>query len=253
MTTTGMVVVSVLVVIYLIYNDKQEEKKSKRKSKLILEAQRQKKKEIEEFNQRMEARPEEVKAREQEEGKRRAIESLKSNKYFKSEEEKKEIEDMIKLLISKFSNMEISSKFTADAKKASVQKWKLLLKASKLPMYAYMNIDELNHLDLNEVYENIDKRDRPWKYFSGNEMPVDIKEKYLQSNEWRKLKSRRLKLANNKCEAKNCSNTKNLDLHHIDYDSLGHEDINDVRIVCRKCHNELHELLGYNREGYFPI
>ncbi len=262
MTTEGMITIAIIVVAYIYYTDERDKKKRRQESIELDKKRKREQKEREERERKekliQDARPEEEKARERDELQKKAIEKLKSNKAYQAikeiERNRKETEDSIKLLISKFENMEITSKYNAKAKKASVLKWKMLLKLSKLSKYIDMHVGELNQLDLKEVSKILDKYEQPWKYIDEpTEMPYDIKEKYLQSKDWHKLKSKRLRLASNQCEVENCLNTKNLDLHHIDYHSLGNEDINDVRIVCRKCHDEIHEMYGYSKDEYFPI
>ncbi len=63
-----------------------------------------------------------------------------------------------------------------------------------------------------------------------------MKDQYLESEDWHNLKLKRLKIANNQCEAKDCFNTKKLELHHQNCCNLANEDIDDVRIVSRQCH-----------------
>lgn len=60
------------------------------------------------------------------------------------------------------------------------------------------------------------------------------------------IKSRRFILANYGCEAcgGSCGDTR-IDLHHNCYDRFGLERISDVIILCRTCHDILHE--GWNR------
>jgi len=83
-------------------------------------------------------------------------------------------------------------------------------------------------------------------------MSAIAKQTYMQSPEWKVLKDQRLKLANHKCES--CGSTSNLHLHHIDYSTLGCEDISHVRILCKQCHQAQHDHYGMSRETiYLPI
>lgn len=36
----------------------------------------------------------------------------------------------------------------------------------------------------------------------------------------------------------------NMDTHHIDYASIGNERFGDLIVICRGCHDELHEFIG---------
>jgi hypothetical protein len=56
---------------------------------------------------------------------------------------------------------------------------------------------------------------------------------------WQSLRYRRLVLCNRKCEAPGCNNAAS-DCHHLHYDTLGFEEIDDVRMLCRECHDAQH-------------
>ena len=79
--------------------------------------------------------------------------------------------------------------------------------------------------------------------------------KYLKSEEWKELKKLLLEEAEYECER--CEG-KATELHHLNYDNLGHEILGvDVMAVCKNCHKEIHEeegdyreYLGYNNYGY---
>jgi len=78
------------------------------------------------------------------------------------------------------------------------------------------------------------------------------KDIYLQSPEWHALKQQRLSIANHSCESCGQSNIP-LELHHITYERLTMEHIDDLRIVCRNCHQSIHDTYGYDRTTYYPI
>ena len=78
-----------------------------------------------------------------------------------------------------------------------------------------------------------------------------IKAEYMQSVEWKQLKADRLAVANYKCES--CGSEHNLELHHITYEQLTAEHIDDLRILCNICHNKLQAQLGYDRKTLYPI
>lgn len=79
------------------------------------------------------------------------------------------------------------------------------------------------------------------------------KEKYMKGLQWRNLKTQRMSLANHKCEVEGCGSATDLNLHHIHYENLTAEKLEDLRIVCQECHHKLHEKLGYDRGGFYPI
>ncbi len=57
---------------------------------------------------------------------------------------------------------------------------------------------------------------------------------YMQSDKWRarcfRLKQRR----GYRCER--CGSGMQIEVHHLNYDRLGHELDDDLQIVCHKCH-----------------
>jgi 5-methylcytosine-specific restriction endonuclease McrA len=70
-------------------------------------------------------------------------------------------------------------------------------------------------------------------------------EKYLKSPEWQKKRSERLKIDNYKCQR--CGYSYCLQVHHLNYDTLGHEDVyKDLITLCRPCHEEIEKAKGDN-------
>jgi hypothetical protein len=58
--------------------------------------------------------------------------------------------------------------------------------------------------------------------------------KYIQSPEWKKKREKAFEFLGRKCSK--CKRTNNLDVHHINYDNLYEERINDVVVLCAVCH-----------------
>lgn len=83
---------------------------------------------------------------------------------------------------------------------------------------------------------------------------AEAKEAYLKSAQWNELRLERLRIAQNKCE--HCGSTKQLQCHHITYERLTQEHIDDLAILCggsNGCHQRIHDLLGYDRTTEYPI
>ena len=91
------------------------------------------------------------------------------------------------------------------------------------------------------------------EYFSNMYALRETKKEHLRSCFWQQLKQKRAEIIGGyKCEA--CGKyTHKLDLHHVTYEHLTFEKIEDVRLLCRNCHNSLHKLLGYDRSTKYPI
>lgn len=60
---------------------------------------------------------------------------------------------------------------------------------------------------------------------------------YLKTDHWRHLKSRKLAIVK-ACEF--CGSKSNLDVHHRRYRQLYDVELDDLAVLCRKCHDELH-------------
>ena len=62
-------------------------------------------------------------------------------------------------------------------------------------------------------------------------------QKYLKSEDWLK---RRNELIKAKGECRMCGTKKRLLCHHLNYNCLGTETLDDVWVVCLRCHNKIH-------------
>lgn len=69
---------------------------------------------------------------------------------------------------------------------------------------------------------------------------LDYRSQYLRSPEWREKRRQRLNLAKYRCEqcgAPDGPPKAPLDVHHLAYDRLGNENIDeDLVALCRPCH-----------------
>ena len=77
------------------------------------------------------------------------------------------------------------------------------------------------------------------------------KAKHLLTQYWKDLKAKRIHVFGNKCEA--CGCTGPLELHHVTYVRLGAEQLDDVRLTCRSCHQSTHDEYGYDRDTLYPL
>lgn len=68
---------------------------------------------------------------------------------------------------------------------------------------------------------------------------------YLQSPEWRAVRAAALDRANHKCSR--CGATQRLEVHHLSYLRLGHEQPEDLRVLCSRCHDTEHYVEGWTR------
>ena len=121
-------------------------------------------------------------------------------------------------------------------------------------LFVFSLFDHENREEIEIDYPDFqDNEDSQREYFSDIYAPKKMKQEHLHSEYWKALKQRRLILVGDyKCEA--CAKpTDKLDLHHITYEHLTFEKLEDVRLLCRTCHSSLHKLLGYDRSTRYPI
>ena len=75
-----------------------------------------------------------------------------------------------------------------------------------------------------------------------NSLPIVPRRRYsdyLESDHWQGVRVLALRRSGNKCQL--CAGKKTLDVHHNSYARLGHEQPEDVVVLCRKCHAKHHD------------
>jgi len=64
--------------------------------------------------------------------------------------------------------------------------------------------------------------------------------KFMSSDKWDMIRQSTFSLKGKECEK--CHSTKNLQIHHISYnDELEWVKEKDLMVLCRKCHNVMHQ------------
>jgi len=64
---------------------------------------------------------------------------------------------------------------------------------------------------------------------------------YILSEDWENLRQKRLLKDKYRCTR--CGFRHELRIHHLIYDRLGHEDLDDLTTLCVRCHNDIHQEL----------
>lgn len=119
--------------------------------------------------------------------------------------------DRTKKLSQKKYSKDIDSEFDYDG----FENWKLERENEKKKIYNLI-IKESNYLNSNK-----------YKYY-----------KYLESNEWKAIRNDRMKMDNYLCQE--CRNAKADEVHHITYNRIFEEILEDLISVCKPCHKKLH-------------
>jgi len=89
-------------------------------------------------------------------------------------------------------------------------------------------------------------RDLIWVPFDATIRIVYMKKKrrskdynsYIQSPAWRAKRAEKIILQGGSCE--HCGTTGNLHVHHLSYVRLGREKMEDLQVLCKRCHSRLH-------------
>ena len=76
---------------------------------------------------------------------------------------------------------------------------------------------------------------------------------YINSSAWSNSKVRASCLSRGNYMCKMCKSTLELAVHHITYENLGNEDVEDLVTLCSKCHNYTHQRAGRGAKYYPPI
>ena len=133
----------------------------------------------------------------------------------------------------------------------------------------------MNILELNSIIEEIESvQSRPWsgmsedQWFSifsliggaierkaSKKAKIKLKElrtlwrrRHIQSKSWMNTRMLVLEKFNYECQIKMdefCTNDKLLQVHHLNYDRLGREDVEgDLTLACDSCHRGEHSRIG---------
>jgi hypothetical protein len=63
---------------------------------------------------------------------------------------------------------------------------------------------------------------------------------YLNSEEWHDKRNKMLEYSDYKCSM--CSASENLQVHHLNYNTVGNESLGDLLVVCNSCHKKIHKI-----------
>lgn len=63
-------------------------------------------------------------------------------------------------------------------------------------------------------------------------------DEYLLTPHWQEMRRKALRHNFGRCCA--CGNREDLNVHHLNYDNLYHENVEDLSVLCRRCHEIYH-------------
>ena len=76
-----------------------------------------------------------------------------------------------------------------------------------------------------------------WNIFRRNQRRQSYND-YLRSDDWQHVRRLKLEFAGHRCER--CGATDDLHVHHLTYDRFGHENLTDLQVLCKPCHQTAH-------------
>jgi 5-methylcytosine-specific restriction endonuclease McrA len=91
-------------------------------------------------------------------------------------------------------------------------------------------------------------------------MNKDEYKQYLSSDQWLEIRHQILERASWQCEQ--CLSPVALEVHHLTYDRVGNEDLDDLQCLCHECHSAKHPDTAYSvfirdvdlrRKQYFRV
>lgn len=88
-------------------------------------------------------------------------------------------------------------------------------------------------IELSKMSRTPDPRPRSQRY-----------DAHIESEQWKTITRLKLRDAGGKCQWRldGCTLTRDLDVHHLTYERLGNEWLEDLLVVCRSCHEKWHAL-----------
>lgn len=70
--------------------------------------------------------------------------------------------------------------------------------------------------------------------------------KYLKSSKWRLKRQQKFDQVGRRCEE--CGSLNKLHIHHLTYDRLYVEKLDDLKVLCEKCHSEAHKIINKDKK-----
>jgi len=75
------------------------------------------------------------------------------------------------------------------------------------------------------------------RLYNTTEMRYDL---YLQTAEWKTLRRLKMESASHRCQVCN-TDAGPLEVHHRTYERRGRERLDDLTVLCRRCHQSHHD------------
>ena len=95
---------------------------------------------------------------------------------------------------------------------------------------------------------------RPYpRWEVGSKVPTIDYDSYIRSDAWLKGPARSLALVRDSFSCTMCGSGNHIEVHHINYLTIGDEDIDYLATLCKCCHGYTHKVAGRGAGNYPPL
>ncbi|MBD0381299.1 HNH endonuclease signature motif containing protein [Paenibacillus sedimenti] len=110
---------------------------------------------------------------------------------------------------------------------------------------------ELDALFLEIIYYEESKRYYSQEFIQ--ELQGMLYANYIKTAHW--IRARAAAISKHGKVCFNCKVTleKDINVHHLTYERRGHEDLNDLIVLCRECHYEVHKFMRKIKKEYKDV
>lgn len=104
-------------------------------------------------------------------------------------------------------------------------------------VFDYKKTEKLRETQFERIKETETKLDDAPDYMINGKVDYPF---YIDSPEWKVKADLRRRIADGKCDR--CgTDTNYLEIHHLHYNTLAHEEMDDLEALCKECHSEVSE------------
>lgn len=165
------------------------------------------------------------------------LEKVIKNKHYK----RKEVADK-KLIIYDGNNKESVDYYSKSLNYQDFKNWlNDNYKIGNISFLSLINNEGLEYYldeNNNKIYEVNNEKYVTDENVYLNKLKEMLYKDYLQTMHWKIIKTFIAYRANFKCQL--CSSTYNLNIHHNTYKNKGEEKLEDLIVLCQKCHKKFH-------------
>lgn len=111
------------------------------------------------------------------------------------------------------------------------------------PQRKVKDLSHLERMSTEELLEDV----RYKELYRAEQLRLMPYAEYLQTPEWQEMRRFALEAAGHRCQV--CNSAKSLQVHHRTYERRGHEDLQDLTVLCKSCHELYHKKSSSKEEA----